>query len=55
MDKEKALELASCAAINIKNMVNMMPSLKMHPLLGIVQMQIKACIEELEKVGDQDE
>jgi len=49
MNKEKALELARCTEINIQNMVNMMPTLKMHPLLDIVQMQIKACIEELEK------
>lgn len=49
MDKEKALELARCTEINIKNMVDIMPTLKMNPLLGIVQAQIEACIGELEK------
>jgi len=49
MSKEKALELARCVEINIGNMIDMMPMLQTHPLLGIVKLQIKDCIEELEK------
>jgi hypothetical protein len=49
MSIEQALEMARCTEINIQNMVDMMPSLKLHPLLGIVQLQIKDCIELLEK------
>lgn len=41
------LEMARCVEINIENMVTIMPVLKMHPLLPIVQLQIKECIEAL--------
>ena len=53
MDKERVLELARCVEINIGNMVDMMPILQTHPLLGIVKLQIKGCIEELEKEESQ--
>ena len=43
-----ALELARCVEINIENMVTIMPVLKMHPLLSVVQLQIKECIAALE-------
>lgn len=43
-----ALEMARCVRVNLENMVIIMPTLKMHPLLPIVQMQIKECIAALE-------
>ncbi len=49
MEKTSALELAECAKINLQNMVKMMPVLKAHPLLPLVEEQIQRCIDELEK------
>jgi hypothetical protein len=49
MEAWKALESARCAEINLQNMVKMMPALKQHPLLFLVEAQLKSCIEELEK------
>lgn len=53
MNRLKALEMAHCAEINLQNMVKMMPILKQHPLLFIVEDQIKECIKELELDEDQ--
>ncbi len=50
MSKEQGLEMARCVEINLENMVKMMPTLKLHPLLEIVKTQIKDCIKELEEV-----
>ncbi len=49
MDKEKALELARCAEINLKNLSKAAPFLDTHPMFKVVDMQIKECIKELEK------
>jgi hypothetical protein len=43
-----ALEMAHCVEINLENMVTIMPTLKIHPLLPIVKLQIRECIEALE-------
>lgn len=48
MGIEQALEMARCVEINIENMVTIMPTLKLNPLLGTVRFQIKECIKELE-------
>jgi len=48
VDIEHALEEARCALINLNNMVKMMPTLKVHPLLPIVKVQIKGVIESLD-------
>jgi len=45
---EEALEMARCALINLENMVTIMPVLKLHPLLPVVQMQITETIRLLE-------
>lgn len=52
MTIEKALELAQCAQINLNNMVTMMPALRAHPLLPIVEEQLKECVDELENWED---
>ncbi len=49
MSKTSALELAECAKINLQNMVKMMPVLRQHPLLPMVESQLQGCIDELEK------
>jgi hypothetical protein len=49
MSKTSALELAECAKINLQNMVKMMPVLRQHPLLPMVEAQLQECIDELEK------
>lgn len=48
MDTHQALEMARCAKINLKNMVDMMPVLASHPLLPLVNMQIDECIVALD-------
>jgi hypothetical protein len=43
-----ALESAECAKINLENMVKMMPTLALHPLLPVVRIQIDECVKALE-------
>ncbi len=50
-DEAQALEMARCSYINLNNMVEMMPTLKMHPLLPLVKRQMQECIKAL---GDED-
>lgn len=45
--KLDALEQARCAYANLNNMVEMMPLLAAHPLLGVVKMQLRGVIETL--------
>ncbi len=50
MDKEKALEFARCAEINLKNLSKIYsPFLGTHPMFQIVDTQIREIIKELEK------
>lgn len=51
MNIDKALEMAECVKINLENMVKMMPALKMHPLLPLVQDQLAECIKLLDEDG----
>ena len=52
MSIEKALEMARCVEINLKNMVRVMPFLEHHPILFLAKDQIKECVKELEKEND---
>lgn len=47
-DGEDALVQARCAKANLENMVVMMPALKRHPLLSLVQAQLDLVIILLE-------
>jgi len=54
MSIEQALEKARCAEINLQNMVKLMPAMGSHPLLPMVEWQIKDCIEELERDAEKE-
>ena len=54
MSIDQALEMARCVEINLGNMKKMMPTMTLHPLLPLVEDQLKSCIKELEEVIDQE-
>jgi len=45
---EQGLESARCAYINLHNMVKMMPALNSHPLLFLVEAQLREAIVQLD-------
>ena len=55
MNLHELLESAQCVKINLDNMVKMMPALRQHPLLPLVQDQAQECITKIEQAIEEEE
>lgn len=51
-DLLEILEMARCVEVNLGNVKSMVPALNNFPMIKIVEMQIRMCIEKLEDITE---